>query len=91
MVRRRSTVRVRQRAVRKISIQVPGHGNVLADHGTITIDFTTDPWTVLHEGGPHPFFHEGYGGALRLLGELGTHCRDGCGRPVRPQPFRSFS
>jgi hypothetical protein len=44
-----------------INIQVPGYGNVLADRGTITIDFTTDPWTVLFEGGPHPFFHGGYG------------------------------
>ena len=44
-----------------INIQVPGYGNVLADRGTITIDFTTDPWTVLFEAGPHPFFHGGYG------------------------------
>jgi hypothetical protein len=44
-----------------INIQVPHHGNLLVDAGTITIDFTTDPWTVLHEGGPHPFFHGGYG------------------------------
>ena len=44
-----------------INIQVPHHGNLLVDAGTITIDFTTDPWTVLHEGGPHPFYHGGYG------------------------------
>jgi hypothetical protein len=44
-----------------INIQVPHHGNLLVDAGTITIDFTTDPWTVLHEGGPHPLFHSGYG------------------------------
>ena len=44
-----------------INIQVPGHGNILADRGTITIDFSTDPWTVLFEGGPHPFFHGDYG------------------------------
>lgn len=50
-----------------INIQVPGHGNVLADRGTITIDFTTEPWTVLHEGGPHPFFHEGYGALCDYL------------------------
>jgi hypothetical protein len=50
-----------------VNIQVPGHGNVLADHGTITIDFTTDPWTVLHEGGPHPLFHEGYGALCDYL------------------------
>ena len=39
----------------------PGYGNVLADRGTITIDFSTDPWTVLFEAGPHPFFNGGYG------------------------------
>ena len=50
-----------------INIQIPGHGNVLADRGTITIDFTTDPWTVLHEGGPHPLFHEGYGALCDYL------------------------
>lgn len=44
-----------------INIQIPGHGNLLAEGGTITIDFSTDPWTVVHQGGPHPFFHEGYG------------------------------
>lgn len=44
-----------------INIQVPHHGNLLVDAGTLTIDFTTDPWTVLHEGGPHPLFHDGYG------------------------------
>jgi hypothetical protein len=44
-----------------INIQVPHHGNLLVDAGTLTIDFTTDPWTVLHEGGPHPFYHGGYG------------------------------
>ena len=44
-----------------INIQVPHQGNLLVDAGTITIDFTTDPWTVLHEGGPHPFYHGGYG------------------------------
>jgi hypothetical protein len=44
-----------------INIQVPHHGNLLVDAGTITIDFTTDPWTVLHEGGPHPLYHGGYG------------------------------
>jgi hypothetical protein len=44
-----------------INIQVPGYGNVLADRGTITIDFTTAPWTVLFEGGPHPFFHGDFG------------------------------
>jgi hypothetical protein len=50
-----------------VNIQIPGHGNVLADRGTITIDFTTEPWTVLHEGGPHPLFHEGYGALCQYL------------------------
>jgi hypothetical protein len=45
----------------EINIQVPGYGNILTDRGTITIDFTTDPWTVLFEGGPHPLFHGDYG------------------------------
>jgi hypothetical protein len=44
-----------------VNIQVPHHGNLLVDAGTLTIDFTTDPWTVLHEGGPHPQYHGGYG------------------------------
>jgi hypothetical protein len=44
-----------------INIQVPGYGNILADRGTITIDFSTNAPTVLFEGGPHPFFHGDYG------------------------------
>jgi hypothetical protein len=44
-----------------INIQIPGSGKLLVDAGTLTIDFTTDPWTVLHEGGPHPLYHGGYG------------------------------
>lgn len=51
-----------------INIQIPGYGNLLADRGTITIDFSTDPWTVIHEGGPHPFFHEGYAALCAYLG-----------------------
>ena len=43
------------------TVKIPGHGNVLADRGTITIDFGTEPWTVIHEGGPHLLFHGGYG------------------------------
>jgi hypothetical protein len=50
-----------------VSIQIPGHGNVLADRGTLTIDFTTEPWTILHEGGPHPLFHDGYGALCAYL------------------------
>jgi hypothetical protein len=38
------------------NIQVPGHGNVLLDAGNIIMDFSTDPATVLHEGGPHQQF-----------------------------------
>jgi hypothetical protein len=51
----------------QINIQVPGYGNLLADRGTITIDFSTDPWTVLFEAGPHPFFHGGYGALCAYL------------------------
>src|SRR5262249_18347832 len=35
------------------NIQVPGLGHVLLDAGNIVMDFSTDPPTVLHEGGPH--------------------------------------
>jgi hypothetical protein len=35
----------------EINIQVPGYGNILADRGTITIDFSTGSPTVLFEGG----------------------------------------
>jgi hypothetical protein len=38
------------------NIQVPGLGNVLLDAGNIIMDFSTDPATVLHEGGPHQQF-----------------------------------
>jgi hypothetical protein len=44
-----------------INIQVRHYGNLLADRGTVTIDFTTDPPTISREGGPHPFLHDGYG------------------------------
>jgi hypothetical protein len=44
-----------------INIQVPGYGNLLAEGGTVTIDFTTDPITITREAGPHPFLHDGYG------------------------------
>lgn len=50
-----------------INIQIPGYGNLLVDAGTLTLDFSTDPWTVVHEGGPHPFFHEGYGPLCEYL------------------------
>jgi hypothetical protein len=51
----------------EINIQIPGYGNLLADRGTITIDFSTDPWTVVREGGPHPFIHDGYGALCDYL------------------------
>jgi hypothetical protein len=38
------------------NIQVPGQGHVLLDAGNIVMDFSTDPPTVLHEGGPHQQF-----------------------------------
>jgi hypothetical protein len=44
-----------------VNIQVPGYGNVLADTGVLIVDFTTDPPTVLHVGGHHPVFDDGYG------------------------------
>ena len=50
-----------------INIQIPGYGNVLADRGRITIDFSTDPWTVIFEAGQHPFFHAGYGALCEYL------------------------
>jgi hypothetical protein len=50
-----------------INIQIPGYGNLLADTGTLTVDFSTDPWTVIHEGGQYPFFHNGYGALCDYL------------------------
>jgi hypothetical protein len=38
------------------NIQVPGLGTVLLDAGTITVDVSTNPPTVLHIGGPHQQF-----------------------------------
>jgi hypothetical protein len=38
------------------NIQVPGRGNLMLDAGNIIIDFSTEPWTVLHVGGPHQQF-----------------------------------
>jgi len=50
-----------------INIQIPGHGNVLHDAGVLVADFSTDPPTVFHEGGPHPQFHDGYGALCDYL------------------------
>ena len=47
------------------NIQVPGGGNVLLDAGNIVVDFSTEPWTVLHVGGPHQQF---YGDVAALCG-----------------------
>jgi hypothetical protein len=38
------------------NIQAPGVGNLLVDAGNIIFDFSTDPSTVIHIGGPHPAF-----------------------------------
>jgi hypothetical protein len=38
------------------NIQVPGRGRLLLDAGNVVIDFSTDPVTVLHIGGPHQQF-----------------------------------
>ena len=38
------------------NIQVPGGGNILLDAGSIVMDVSTDPPTVLHVGGPHQQF-----------------------------------
>jgi hypothetical protein len=38
------------------NVQVPHAGTLLLDAGNIVMDFSTDPPTVLHEGGPHQQF-----------------------------------
>jgi hypothetical protein len=50
-----------------VSIQVPGHGNVLADTGLVIFDPNTDPWTVYHVAGHHPLFYDGYGALCAYL------------------------
>jgi hypothetical protein len=50
-----------------VNIQVPGYGNVLTDAGVLIFDPTTDPWTVLHVGGHHPLFYDGYGALCDYL------------------------
>jgi hypothetical protein len=49
------------------NIQVPGAGNVLLDAGNIVIDFSTDPLTVLHVGGPHQQFSGDVAGLCTYL------------------------
>lgn len=38
------------------NVQVPGAGNLLLDAGSIVVDFSTNPVTVRHVGGPHQQF-----------------------------------
>jgi len=38
------------------NVQVPGGGHLVLDAGNIVLDFSTDPPTVLHVGGPHQQF-----------------------------------
>jgi hypothetical protein len=38
------------------NVQVPGLGTLILDAGKIVFDFSTDPPTVLHVGGPHEQF-----------------------------------
>jgi hypothetical protein len=49
------------------NIQVPGGGNVLLDAGSIVIDVSTDPPTVLHAGGPHQQFSGDVGALCAYL------------------------
>jgi hypothetical protein len=50
-----------------LNIQIPGHGNVLKDAGVLVADFSTNPPAVLHEGGKHPLFHDGFGALCDYL------------------------
>jgi len=61
------TTGVQKFAGRVVNIQVPGRGNVLADAGVLIFDPTTDPWTVLHVGGHHSLFYDGYGALCDYL------------------------
>ena len=49
------------------NIQVPGVGNLLLDAGNIVFDFSTDPLTVLHVGGPHQQFSGDVAGLCTYL------------------------
>jgi hypothetical protein len=51
------------------NIQVPGAGNVLLDAGSIAMDFSTDPPTVLHVGGPHQQFFGDVAGLCSYLAD----------------------
>jgi hypothetical protein len=65
-----------------INIQIPSFGNVLADTGVIILDFSTDPPTVVHEGGPHPLFHGGFAPLCDYLAGL-TRSRDSLAAETR--------
>lgn len=49
------------------NVQVPGAGNVLLDAGSIVIDVSTDPETVVHVGGPHQQFFGDVAGLCSYL------------------------
>jgi hypothetical protein len=51
------------------NIRVPGRGSVLLDAGNIVMDFSTDPPTVLHLGGPHQQFFGDVAGLCSYLAE----------------------
>ena len=50
------------------NVQVPGAGNLLLDAGNLVFDFSTNPVTVLHVGGPHQQF------AAEFLGDPAPLC-----------------
>jgi hypothetical protein len=49
------------------NIQVPGAGTVLLDAGSIVMDVSTDPPTLLHIGGPHEQFSGDVAGLCAYL------------------------
>jgi len=51
------------------NIQVPGLGTILLDAGDIVFDFSTDPPTVLHVGGPHQQFSGDVAGLCDYLAD----------------------
>jgi hypothetical protein len=51
------------------NIQAPGVGNLLVDAGNIIFDFSTDPFTVIHIGGPHPAFFGDVAGLCDYLAD----------------------
>jgi hypothetical protein len=54
------------------NIQVPGGGNLLLDAGNIVMDFSTDPPTILHLGGPHQQF---FGDVVLVSATTSPICR----------------